>query len=229
MSDEGVGDEASRDQIAALEAFEAKFKPEDFVDVGHALRLTEEPETLSWLRELLLPEFRYFVESCSGRKVSREEKIDRLGKLRNAAATLDVLLGPGGTQSGLPRRLWGSNLITDQFTDTLRVLSLEADQQVRRLRASTRRGGRPRKDAVRQLGEDLIRVYEKIKGGEAKDLDLKGFHRFAAAAFRCLRVSMPGYDGGFPPSPRALRDVLGKIWNHKKNEKPIRLRTNNPA
>src|SRR5262249_47078986 len=110
MSDQGVADEWSRDQIAALEAFEAKFKPDDFTWVAHALRLPEEPETLSWLREMLLPEFRFFVESCSGRKVSREEKIDRLGKLRNAAATLDILLGPGGTRSGLPRRLWGSNL-----------------------------------------------------------------------------------------------------------------------
>ena len=51
MSDQDAGDEASRDQIAALEDFEAKFKPQDFAGVAQALRLSEEPETLSCLRE----------------------------------------------------------------------------------------------------------------------------------------------------------------------------------
>ena len=36
MSDQDAGDEASRDQIADLEDFEAKFKPEDFAGVAQA-------------------------------------------------------------------------------------------------------------------------------------------------------------------------------------------------
>jgi hypothetical protein len=162
MSDQGAGDEASRDQIAALQAFEAQFKPEDFAGVAQALRLPEEPETLCCLRNLLLPEFRLLVESCSGAKATREEKISRLEKLRGEATALEALLGPGGTQSGLSRRFWGSNLITDQFTETLRVLALEAGRQIQRLRSSPGKRGRRRKDAARQLGKDLIRVYEKL-------------------------------------------------------------------
>ncbi len=34
MSDQDAGDEASRDQIAGLEDFEAKFKPQDFAGVA---------------------------------------------------------------------------------------------------------------------------------------------------------------------------------------------------
>jgi hypothetical protein len=48
----------------------------------------------------------------------------------HALIGLDGLLRPGGTRSGLPRRFWGSNLISDQFTHTLRVLALEADRQI---------------------------------------------------------------------------------------------------
>jgi hypothetical protein len=196
--------------------------------MAKALHLPEEPETLCWLRSLLLPEFRSFVEDCSGQKVSREERIAGLEKLHDAAAALDVLLGPGGTRSGLPRRFWGSNLITDQFTDTLRVLAREADKQIQRVRSSPGQGGRPRKDAARQLGKDLIRVYEKMMGKKAKDLNFERFHQFAAAAYRCLRVSVPGVDGEIPPSPRALRDGLREIWKtvaSKQNEKLLPLKT----
>jgi hypothetical protein len=228
MSDQDAGDEAARDEIAALEAFEAQFKPDDFAEVAQALGLAPEPETLVWLRDLLLPEFRFFVGSGLADKPSREERIDRLEKLHDAAATLDALLGPGGARSGLSRRFWGSNLITDQFTDTLRILALEAEKQIQRLRSSPGQGGRPRKDAARQLGKDLIRVYQKIMRKRAKDLNFESFYDFGAAAAHCLRATVPGVDAEIPRSPRALREDLQEIWKsvaNKQNEKPLPLKT----
>jgi hypothetical protein len=225
---QAAGDEGFRDEIADLEAFEAQFKPDDFVGVAHALGLPPDPETLAWLRDLLLPEFRFFVESCSGEKLSREERIDRAEKLRDTAVALAALLGPGGARSGLSRRFWGSNLITDQFTDTLRVLAVEAERQIERLRASRGIGGRPPKEAFRQLSADLVRVYEKITREGVKDLNFDRFYRFAVAACRCLRAVVPAVNGEIPRSPRALREGLREIWKsvaNKQNEKPLPLKT----
>jgi hypothetical protein len=227
VSDQDGGEEAPCDD-PLWDAFEARFSPEAFAGVAQALGLPGGPETLSWLRGLLLPEFQHFVETCPGQKVSREERIHRLAKLGEAAANLDTLLGPGGARSGLPRRFWGSDLITDQFTDTLRILAVEADRQIHRLRSSPGRGGRPRRDAARQLGKDLIRVYEKITGERAKDLNFERFRRFAAAAYRCLRVSVPAAETELPPSSRGLHDLLQSIWKlvlHKQSEKPLQPNT----
>jgi hypothetical protein len=218
MSDQDAGDEASRDQIAALEAFEAKFKPEDFAGVAQALRLPEEPETLSWLRNLLLPDFRLFVECSAGKKATREEQISRLEKLRDTATGLEALLRPGGTRSGLPRRLWGSNLISDQFTQTLGVLALEAERQIQRLRSSPRgRAGRPRKEAFRQLGADLIRTFEKITQRKARDLHFDNFCLFADAACRSLRAAVPAADADLPQSVRGLRESMLETWKSVVN------------
>jgi hypothetical protein len=228
MSDQDADDEAARDEMADLEAVEDKFKPEDFAEVAEALDLPAQPEILAWLRDLLLPEFRFFIESCPGEGFSRDEQIARLDELRVAAITLDRSLRPGGTIMHLSRRFWGSDLITDQFIDTLRVLAVEAGKQIQRLRSSRGQEGRPRKDAARQLGRDLIRVYEKIITKRDKDLNFGRFYRFAATAFRCLRVSVPAVGGEFPVSQRALRDSLREIWNsasNKQNEKPLPLKT----
>ena len=229
MSGQDAGEAAVRDQVAALEGFEAKFKPEDFAGVAQTLCLTDDPETLCCLRSLLLPEFRFFIESCSGAKATREEQVSRLEKLRDTATELDGLLGPGGSRSGLPRRFWGSNLITDQFTETLRVLALEAGRQIQRLRSSPPgRAGRPRNEAFRQLGTDLIRVFETITRRKAEDLHFDRFHLFAAAACLSLRVSVPSVNADLPRSPRGVREGFREIWKsitNKQNEKLLPLKT----
>jgi hypothetical protein len=173
MSEQGEDrEQAVRDEIAALEAFEAQFKPDDFVGVARPLTYpgTRNP---GMAPGPLLPEFRFFVESCLAEKLSPKERIDRAEKLRDAAAALDALLGPGGARSGLSRRFWGSNLITDQFTDTLRILAHEVDSQIQRLRSSSRgRAGRPSPVAYNARLAPLDRFASTMDG--ASGLQITG-------------------------------------------------------
>jgi hypothetical protein len=221
MSDGDLGETASQDAIADLEAFEAQFAPADFAGVAEALRLPPEPETLSWLRRLLLPEFRFFVELCPGEKLSRDERVARLEKLRDAGTALLASLGPA--RSLLPRKYLGPELLSDQFRATVRSLTDDAAMQIRRLRASRDQAGRPRLEAFRQLGEDLTLAYRMIEAKTEVALDWGDFYRFAVAACRCLKTCVPAVVADFPKSPRAMRDNLREVWNTKYslNEKSL--------
>jgi hypothetical protein len=223
VSDRDESAEAPEDD-PLWDTFEASFPLEAFAEVAQAVDLPEDPETLAWLRDLLLPEFRFFVESCPGEEFSHEERITRLEGLRDAAVTLDRSLGPGETLLRFPRRVWDSDLITDQFIDTLRILALEAGKQIQRLRSSRGQEGRRRKDAARQLGKDLLRVCQTIMRQRARDVDCDCFYRFAQAACGCLRASMRHLDRHLFQSPRQLRVEIREIWSsrvNKQNEKPL--------
>jgi hypothetical protein len=227
MSDQGIGDDGSLDDPLG-DAFEEDFQPEKFARVAQALDVPEDLETLVWLRDLLLPSIRLLGEGRPAPKLSHKKRIGRLKKLREAAVTLEALLGPGGSKSGLPWRMWGSKLLTDQFTGTLRVLALEADKQIQR----RGQGGAPPKDEARQLGEDLIGVYEKLMRKRAEDLDFGRFNRFAAAVFSCMRSCAPTIGRKIPPTPRTLRDMLREVWELEvdpKDEKTLPVETNNSA
>jgi hypothetical protein len=137
------------------------------------------------------------------------------------------LLEPGGARSNL-RRFWISELAGDQFRKKLRALAGEAEMQIRRLQSAPRgRVGRRPLEAFRQLGDDLIRVFEKTTRKTAEEPDFSRFYRFAAAVCRCLHDSAPEVDGEIPRSPRALRDGLREIWKSvtkKQNEKPLPIK-----
>jgi hypothetical protein len=222
VPDQDAGEDApSCDPLG--DAIEALFPLAAFAGVAQVLDLPEDPKILAWLRSWLLPEFRCFLGSGSGKRLSREEKIERAEKLHDAAVALDALLGPGGVWSWLPLEFWDSNLETDQFTDTLRIFAREVETQIQRLRCSQGQGGRPRKDDARQLGADLIRVFATISRKRPKDLDFKKFKRFAGAVFRCLRTRVPAVAGQIPATPRALHDMLKDVWKFEvdqENEKP---------
>jgi hypothetical protein len=215
-------EEAVRDEIADLEAFEARFPADAFEAAAEVLGIAEDPEAQARLRYCLLPEFRFFLANCSGEKLTREERMKRLKFLRDAATALQVSLGPGGARLLLPRKFLGPELLSDQFRATLRSLADEADKQLLRLRSSRGKSGRPPKDAIRQLGKDLIRVFRNVKD-EADELNWENFHRFASAACHCLRSRFPEVNGEFPKTPRDMRETLREVWNSEvlgKTKKP---------
>ena len=222
MSDEAGLDEAARAEIADLEAFEARFPLKVFEAVAEALGIAEDPDAQACLRCCLLPEFRFFIANCSGEKLTREERVKRLNALRDAATALQVSLGPRGARLFLPRKFLGPELVSDQFRATIRSLVDEAEAQLRRLRSSRNKGGRPPKEAIRLLGKDLIRVFRKVK--EADELDWDSFYRFASAACGCLRSRVPGVNCEFPKSRRALRETLRGVWNSE-----VLGKTKNPS
>jgi hypothetical protein len=216
MSDEDADEEAFREEMSA---FEARFRLEAFAGVAEALGLGSELETLSWLRRLFLPEFRFFVESCPAENLPREERIARLEKLRDAASAVQSSLGPGGARTLLPRRYFSPEVVSDQFRATLRALAGAADTQIQRLHSSRGRGGRPRKDAFWELSADLVGVYETLTGKKAKEPQWKGgskyggdFYEFVVAVEHCLRTCLPEVRDDLPVTSSALGDGLRRHW-----------------
>jgi hypothetical protein len=234
-----MSDETDQSDIADLEAFEARFPPEVFAGVAEALRLPPEPETLSWLRCLLLPEFRFFVALCPGEKLSRDERIARLEKLRDAATALLASLRPA--RSLLPRKYLGPELLSDQFRATVRSLADETARQLQRQHSSRGPAGRPAKSAFRQLTADLARVYKCVTGKDATRPDWKGgskyggkFYEFVAAVEQCLRsvFTDPEVLDQLPDTQAAIGDGLRKNWGEIQKlagENRSKLRPNKPG
>jgi hypothetical protein len=75
MSDEDADfEQASPDEIAALEAFEARFPPGAFMAVAEVVDCLP-AEIPSGLHCKLLEQLRAFFESCPGAKLAREGRI----------------------------------------------------------------------------------------------------------------------------------------------------------
>jgi len=70
-SDEADVDQARRDEIADLEAFEARFPLEAFEDIARALGVSTERPSLEVLRQWLREDFSWFCSSRVGDKSSR--------------------------------------------------------------------------------------------------------------------------------------------------------------
>jgi hypothetical protein len=227
MSSEDGGKGAFEENTADLEAFEAPIPAGRFCRVAYALGLLIEPESLSCLRRRLLPEFRFFLPSCPGERLSRDDRIIRLQRLHNAATALPRLLPP--VSSLLPRKYLGHELLNDQFGATIGSLADDAALQIQRLRASRDQAGRPRLEAFRQLGEDLIRVYRTIGAKKAVALEWDGFCRLAVVACRCLESRVPAVVADFPESPRAMRDNLQEVWNQKYSLNGAQRSTSDPG
>jgi hypothetical protein len=85
------------------------------------LGLLTEPESLSCLRRRLLPEFRFFLASCPGERLSRDDRIIRLQRLHNAATALPRSLPP--VSSLPPRKYLGHELLNDQLGATIGSLA----------------------------------------------------------------------------------------------------------
>jgi hypothetical protein len=217
MTDEDPEEEAFRDDMAA---FRARLPPEAFEPIAVALGKSTVPQSLNAVREWLLPEFYFFFINCPGEEPSREERIRQLEELQRATtALLKSVRITGGLTRTLCEAADGAER-GDDYKAAVRRLADEADEKIQRLRLSRGRAGRPPKDAFWQLAADLVRVYERLTGKEAKKPQWKGgskyggdFYDFVIAVDRCLRAALPQVqDELLVVSPGAIGDGLRKKW-----------------
>ncbi|HKM71337.1 MAG TPA: hypothetical protein VJX94_15005 [Stellaceae bacterium] len=227
MSDPDGDDEWIKDRIA----FEARFPLAAFEPIAKALRKSTGPRSLQALRGWLLPHFYFLHLNCTGNEPTRDERIKGLIKLREAATTLISSAGIGGIwmelTGGVLKAAWDG-----QFKATVQRLADEADEQIRKL-SKPDRGGRPSKDAFRQLSSDLVRVYEGLKGEPARKPHwIAGsvyggdFFEFAEAVWCCLRTHLPDVQNELPGTASALGDGLRRNWvsiRKQAGEKPLAL------
>src|SRR5215469_16399554 len=88
MGGDDSEDEAFQAEIAAREAFEARFQPDAFKRVASALNLRDTEEDLKALAHWLLP---YFYNFFSGRPYKEPPRRERIAKLKKLLAALDIV------------------------------------------------------------------------------------------------------------------------------------------
>jgi hypothetical protein len=214
MSDPDGDDEWIEDRIA----FEARFPLEAFEPIAKALGKSTEQRSLEALRSWLLPDFNLFYMSCVGIEPSRNDRLNGLKELRDAAAVVNASLRPGGIRKDLPWDLLKA--ANAQFRGLVERLGQAADAEAQRLAATPSRRGRPPNLAFRELACELVRVYERVTGHEAvkphwlRDSRMYGseFYSFAVAVWGCLRDGLPEAQCALPKSKGALAEALQDHW-----------------
>jgi hypothetical protein len=231
--DADIHEQKALEMLAAdREAFETRFPPEAFTGIAKALRVRPGPETLSRLRRRLLLEFYYLHMTVLNKEPTREEQINQLRKVYEAASTLHSCLTAFNRiwlELNLPIDLFAPDEgvaegITDPFTATLQQLAEAAASSAEKLASKGSRRGRPAKNIpFRQLTPDLVRIYEFVRKEPAEPPywlpDSHGyggkgnFYRFALAVWRCLQDHLPAEAlAAIPPREFGLAEELRKHW-----------------
>jgi hypothetical protein len=218
-------------RAAEWKAFEARFPPEAFAGIAKALRIRPKPEYLSRLRGWLLADFYdYLCWRRPGKEPTREERINRVKKLREAAMSLHFSLTHLGIMDWpldvlAPDDDPNAPGVTDQFTATLQLLADRAATLIENIASKKSRRGRPIKNApFRELTPRLIRKYERLTEESAERpyqlpdsggiYNSKGsFYPFAVAVWRCLQDNLPPDSLAVIPATEAgLAEELKKHW-----------------
>jgi hypothetical protein len=206
-------------EMVEREAFEARFPPEKFARIAIAIELPPEPDVLASLRRSLLYPFYFFSVIGSGESLSRQERIEGVTELRDAARGLlrslrhDLELVTVGTITDDP-------IFDPQFRATVRSIAIRADAQIDKLRSERGQPGRPRKDFWEIL-PDLAREYKRWTGEDPKKPRWVGgseyagkFYDFVVAVVECLRSNLAEPKGvsNLPDNPSAVGDGVRKRW-----------------
>lgn len=221
-------DEAFQAEIAEREAFEARFPPEAFKPIARALKTSLTPENLATIRGWLMP---YLDQSFSGNVVKKTTVPERRRELKRLGDALDLVWRASRRWHGaasLPWTLVGDlgNDVPEQFAATVQRLHRRVGEQLRDLEARpTRRGPKP-KTTFRDFAPDLVWVYERLTGEEAKkpywlnDSGIYGgdFYRFAVAVWECVRECVPQFKAELPQSEGALAQELQDHWPREDTE-----------
>ena len=220
MSDSG-SEEAERQADAEREAFEARFPPEAFEPIAEALNVAPTPENISAIRGWLMP---CLEQSFSGKVVKKPivpERRKELRRLHDALAQVWRASRRGHGAASLPWTVGDlGNDVPEQFAATVQRLHRRVGEQLRDLEARPARRGPKPKTTFRDFAPDLVWVYERLTGEEAKKpywLDDSGicggdFYRFAVAVWECVRECVPQFKAGLPQSEGALAQELQDHW-----------------
>lgn len=217
-------------RAAEWKAFEARFPPEAFAGIAKALRIRPKPEYLSRLRGWLLADFYdYLCWRRPGKEPTREERINRVKKLREAAMSLHFSLTHLGIMDWpldvlAPEDDPDAPGVTDQFHATLQLLADRATTLIEGIASTKPRRGRPPKnEPFRQLTPTLVRLYQFVRkepAGRPNWLPNSGvygatgdFYPFALAVWHCLQDNLPSEAlAAIPSSEDALGQELNKHW-----------------
>jgi hypothetical protein len=218
------------EQLAAeREAFEAHFPPEAFTGIAKALKLRPTPENLSRLRDRLLPDFYFCLDTRHRYKEpTRKELIKLLNKLSNAASTLHSAVTSAHyivcLSHAFDTRDEGAVGVTDHFIATLECLAKTAAGLVEKPDFGKSRRGRPStNEPFRQLTPALIRINEglmKEPAGHPNWLPDSGtygrkgsFYPFALAVWHCLQGNLPAESlAAIPSTETGLAEELKQHW-----------------
>jgi hypothetical protein len=226
MSDSG-SEEAERQADAQREAFEARFPPEAFEPIARALHVARTPENVSAIRDWLMP---YLEQSFSGdvvKKPTVPERRKELRRLRDALAVVWLASRGRHGSASLPWTLRDlGDGVPENFVAVLQRLHRRVDEQLRELEAVPARRGPKPKTTFRDFTPDLIWLYERVTGKEAKKpywLDDSGvyggdFYRFAVAVWECVRKCVPQFKAAPPKSEGAMAQELQDHWPREDTE-----------
>jgi hypothetical protein len=219
MSDSD-SEEAERQADAEREAFEACFPPKAFEPIVRALNVPPTPENISAIRGWLMP----YLEQSFSRNVVKEpsvtERRKELTRLRDALALVWHASRRRHGSASLPWTLGDlGDGVPENFVAVLQRLHRRVDEQLHELEAvPARRGPKPR-TTFRDSTPDLIWLYEKMAGKEAKkpqwlvgNIYSGEFYSFSVAVWGCLREHLPQLKDALPGSEGALAQQLQDHW-----------------
>lgn len=194
MSD-GDSEEAERPGDAEREAFEDRFPPEAFEPVARALNVAPTPENVSAVRSWLMPSLE---QSFSGNVVTKPSVPERRKELKRLRDALDVVWRASRRRHGSVSLPWTVRDFVDgvpeNFVTVLQRLHRRVQEQLHELEAVPAHRGPKPKTMFRDFTPELIWLYEKMAGKEAKKPHwIAGntysgeFYCFSVAVWRCLR------------------------------------------
>jgi hypothetical protein len=219
MSDSD-SEEAEREADAEREAFEACFLPKAFEPIARALNVPPTPENISVIRGWLKP---YVEQSFSGDVVKEPTVTERRKELTRLRDALALVWRASGRRHGAATLPWSlgdrGDGVPERFVGTLQRLHRRVDERLHELNATPARRGPKPKTTFRNFTPDLIWLYEKMAGKEAKKPHwLAGniyggeFYLFSVAVWECLRERLPQLKDALPDSEGALAQELQDHW-----------------
>jgi hypothetical protein len=220
MPDDDGDDAAFQAEIAERAAFETRFPPEAFEPIARALNVPPTPENISAIRGWLMPDLE---QSFSGKVVKEPTVPERRKELRRLRDALAMVWHASHRQHGSASLPWTlrdlGDGVPENLVAVLQRLHRRVDEQLRELEAVPARRGPKPKTTFRDFTPDLIWLYEKMAGKEAKkpqwlvgNIYSGEFYSFSVAVWKCLRERLPQLKDALPDSEGALAQQLQDHW-----------------